>query len=51
MYDFNERISAEDAMKHDYFAEFTSKMDTNTILSKDFNSTFFDTKWSPMRHG
>lgn len=44
-YDHNERITAENAIKHDYFAEFHSQME-NSFNNKDFRSTFFTMKQS-----
>ncbi len=34
------RISAEDALKHDYFAEFLTQIDKLNLTNKDFRSTF-----------
>lgn len=44
-YDYVDRITAEDALKHDYFAEFSSHLDNmETLNNRDFRSTFFTTK-------
>lgn len=41
-YDPNERISAENALKHEYFSEFSHA--EQNFNSKDFRSTFFTMK-------
>lgn len=44
-YDPLERISAEVALKHEYFAEFANQIDNlSSLTSKDFRSTFFTMK-------
>ena len=46
-YDPTERITAEDALKHQYFAEYSSHIDNmNTLNNRDFRSTFFTMKQS-----
>ena len=50
-YDPNERITAENAIRHEYFAEFTSQLENlSHINSKDFRSTFFTMKQSHGGH-
>ena len=44
-YDPNERITAENAIKHEYFAEFHTQAESS-FNSKDFRSTFFTMKQS-----
>ena len=46
-YDPDERITAEAALKHEYFAEFSAHIDNmSTLNNKDFRSTFFTMKQS-----
>lgn len=46
-YDPNDRITAESALKHEYFSEFSQNTDNITsVPNKDFRSTFFTMKQS-----
>ncbi len=46
-YDSKDRITSEQAIKHDYFAEYANQVDALVNLSpKDFRSTFFTMKQS-----
>lgn len=47
IYDPNERITADQALKHDYFAEYANQIENLSALNnKDFRSTFFTMKQS-----
>lgn len=44
-YDPMQRITAEAALKHDYFAEFANQIENlSSLNNKDFRSTFFTMK-------
>jgi len=43
-YDPEERISAENAIRHEYFAEYHTQMEKEVSTNTSMRSTFFSTK-------